>query len=68
VSDGRIELLKDKETRWRPEQALERTEAREHASGEPFSRRAVNTRLRQGEHRVLMYQQGWRAQPGAGPS
>jgi hypothetical protein len=37
-----------------PEQAIERTEAR----GEPFSRRAVNVRLRQGEHRVLMDQQG----------
>ena len=58
VLDGRTDLLKDEETRWRLEQALERAEAREHAQGEPFSRRAINARLRQGEHRVLMHQQG----------
>jgi hypothetical protein len=58
VQDRRPELLDDEETRWRLEQAVERTEAREHAQGQPFSRRAVNARLRQGEHRVLMYQQG----------
>jgi hypothetical protein len=58
VSEGRIELLQDEETRWHLEQAIERTEARGDAQGEPFSRRAVNARLRQGEHRVLMDQQG----------
>jgi len=58
VLERRADLLKDEETRWRLEQAIERTEARGHAQGEPFSRRAVNARLRQGEHRVLMDQQG----------
>jgi hypothetical protein len=58
VLEGRAELLKDEETRWRLEQAIERTEARGDAQGEPFSRRALNARLRQGEHRVLMDQQG----------
>jgi hypothetical protein len=58
VLEGRAELLKDEKTRWRLEQAIERTEARGDAQGEPFSRRAVNARLRQGEHRVLMDQQG----------
>jgi len=52
IREGRTELLKDEETRWRLEQALERIEDREHAPGKPFSRQAVNTRLRQGEHRV----------------
>ncbi|MGH8294222.1 MAG: plasmid pRiA4b ORF-3 family protein, partial [Steroidobacteraceae bacterium] len=46
VLEGRAELLKDEETRWHLEQALERIEDREHAPGEPFSRRAVNARLR----------------------
>jgi hypothetical protein len=58
VQDRQLDLLDDEETRWRLEQALERTEARENAQRQPFSRRAVNARLRQGEHRVLMYQQG----------
>ena len=58
VLEGRAELLKDEETHWRLEQAIERTEARGDAQGKPFSRRAVNARLRQGEHRVLMDQQG----------
>src|SRR5487761_94303 len=58
VREGRTDLLKDEETRWRLEQALERTEDREHAPGEPFSRRAVNARLHQGEHLLLMHQQG----------
>lgn len=58
VLEGRAELLKDEETRWRLEQAIERTEARGDAQGKPFSRRAVNARLRKGEHRVLMDQQG----------
>ena len=31
--------------------------ARERAQGRPFARRAVNARLRNGEHRVLMHQQ-----------
>jgi hypothetical protein len=55
--DRRPEVLDDDETRWRLEQAAERSEARTRAQGQPFSRRAVNARLRQGEHRVLMHQQ-----------
>jgi hypothetical protein len=55
--DRRPEVLDDDETRWRLEQAAERSEARARAQGQPFSRRAVNARLRQGEHRVLMHQQ-----------
>jgi hypothetical protein len=58
VLQGRTELLRDEETRWRLEQAIEHTEARGDVQGKPFSRRAVNARLRQGEHRVLMDQQG----------
>jgi hypothetical protein len=57
VREGRTELLKDEEARWRLEQALERIEDRENVPGEPFSRQAVNARLSQGEHRVLMCQQ-----------
>jgi Plasmid pRiA4b ORF-3-like protein len=52
------ERLRDDETRSRLEEMIERSKARERAQGQPFSRRAVNARLRDGEHRVLMYQQG----------
>lgn len=38
------------------EQALERSQARERAQGRPFSRCLINARLREGEHRDLMYQ------------
>jgi hypothetical protein len=55
--DHRPEILDDDETRWHLEQAAERSEARTRSQGQPFSRRAVNARLRQGEHRVLMHQQ-----------
>ena len=50
-------MLKDQETRWRLEDAVERSKAREHARGLPFVRRAVNTQLRKGEHLVLMHKQ-----------
>jgi hypothetical protein len=53
----RADLLDDDETRWQLERAVARSEARLRWEGRPFSRRAVNTRLRQGEHRVLMHQQ-----------
>jgi len=56
LKDGSEVLALDQETRWRLEDALERAKAREHAQGRPFSRREVNTRLRNGEHRDLMHQ------------
>jgi hypothetical protein len=55
--ERRAEVLDDDTTRWRLESAVERSQARERARGRPFSRRAVNTRLRGGEHRDLMHQQ-----------
>ena len=57
VLERRAELLDDEETRWRLEDAVERSKARERAQGRPFSRRTVNTRLRKGEHLDLMHQQ-----------
>lgn len=56
VLERRPALLDDEEVRWRLEEAVERTRARERARGRPFSRRAVNARLRQGEHLQLMHQ------------
>ena len=55
--DRRPEVLDKDETRWRLESAVGRSQARERAQGRPFSRRAVNTHLRVGEHRDLMHQQ-----------
>ena len=55
--DRRPEVLDEDETRWRLESAVGRSQARERAKGRPFSRRAVNNRLRAGEHRSLMHQQ-----------
>lgn len=57
LKDGSEALALDQDTRWRLEDALERAEAREQARGRPFSRREVNIRLRDGEHRDLMHQQ-----------
>ena len=57
VLENRPELLRDQETRWRLEDAVERCKAREHARGLPFVRRTVNAQLRKGEHLVLMHQQ-----------
>ena len=51
------ELLDDEDTRWRLEDAVERSKAREYAQGRPFSRRTVSARFRKGEHRDLMHQQ-----------
>ena len=56
VIEGRREILDDAETRSRLEDALERAEERERWRGRPFSRRAVNDDLRQGQHLVLMHQ------------
>jgi hypothetical protein len=64
VLERRAELLDDEETRWRLEQAVERSRARERAQGRPFSRRTVNARLRKGEHLDLMHQQYCSARPG----
>jgi hypothetical protein len=56
VIQGRREILDDADTHWRLESALERAEERERWRGRPFSRRAVNDDLRQGQHLVLMHQ------------
>lgn len=55
--ERRPEVLDDDDTKWRLERAIERSRARERAQGRPFSRRAVNGRLRRGEHCDLMHQQ-----------
>jgi hypothetical protein len=55
--ERRLDILDDEETRWRLEDAAERSEWRKRAQGRPFSRRTVNARLRRGEHRELMHQQ-----------
>ena len=55
--ERRTELLQDEDTRWRLEQAVERSKAREQAQGCPFSRRTINARFRRGEHLDLMHQQ-----------
>ncbi|MEO8713673.1 MAG: plasmid pRiA4b ORF-3 family protein [Acetobacteraceae bacterium] len=57
VLEQKADLLDDEGTRWRLEQALERSQEREEARGRPFTRRAVDARLRAGEHRDLMHQQ-----------
>jgi len=57
VLEDRPEVLKDQETPWRLEDAVERSKARECARGCPFVRRTVNAQLRKGEHHVLMHQQ-----------
>jgi hypothetical protein len=56
VIERRPEVLDNPQTRWRLEQALDRTTARHRWQGQPFSRRAVNTRFRRDEHRELMHQ------------
>jgi hypothetical protein len=55
--ERRLEILDDEETRWQLEQAIERSQARERAQGQPFSRRTVNARLGGGAHRDLMHRQ-----------
>jgi Plasmid pRiA4b ORF-3-like protein len=57
VLERRPEVLDDEETRWRLEQAVERSRARARAQGQPFSRRTVNARLRRGVHLDFMHQQ-----------
>lgn len=57
LKDGSEVLALEQETRWRLEDAVERSKAREQAEGRPFSRREVNASLRDGEHHNLMHQQ-----------
>jgi hypothetical protein len=57
LKDGSGEPALDQETRWRLGDALELAKAREEAQGRPFSRREVNSSLRDGEPLNLMYQQ-----------
>jgi hypothetical protein len=56
VIEHRFDHLNNDETRWRLEQAIDRTQERERVHGIPFSRRSVNERLREGEHRDFMHQ------------
>ena len=56
VLDGRHELLDDQDRRWELEDTLERSEARQPFLTEGFSRREVNARFREDEHRRLMHQ------------
>jgi hypothetical protein len=58
VLQGNIDLLKKAETREEIREVLERSEQRQSWQGKPFSRRAVNSRLRQGDYLHLMHQQG----------
>ena len=55
VLERRTELLEYEDTRWRLEEAVERSKAREHAQGQVFSRRTANARLRRDEHVDLMH-------------
>ena len=57
VLEERSEVLDDQETRWRLENAVERSKVRERAQGRPFSQRDVNAGLRSDEHHTFMYQQ-----------
>lgn len=54
---GRYSVLGDEDKAWDLREALDRSESRQRARGQAFSRRTVNKRLREGEHRVLMHQQ-----------
>jgi hypothetical protein len=56
VLDGRHELLDDQDRRWELEDTPERSEARQPFLTEGFSRREVNARFREDEHRRLMHQ------------
>ena len=57
AQERRPELLEDKDTIWRLEQALERSRERKEAQGRTFERRTINARLNASEHRELMHQQ-----------
>jgi hypothetical protein len=53
--DGRHELLDDEEKREELENAVERSRERQPFLADQFSRREVNARFRQDEHRRLMH-------------
>lgn len=55
--EKRDTLFDDPDTRWKLEEVVDRIKAREPFLADTFSRRAVNQRLQQGEHHVLMHQQ-----------
>lgn len=57
VLEGRHELLQEEETVEEMRDILDRIRVREEWKGVPFSRKAVNARLRDGEHLALMHQQ-----------
>ncbi len=57
LKDGSEVFALDQETRWRLEDALERSKARERAQGQTFLRRDVNAKLHGGQYRDLMHQQ-----------
>jgi hypothetical protein len=59
VLKEQVGLFDDPETRGELERALERTQARQLFLADSFSRQAVNARLMQDEHHVLMHQQLW---------
>lgn len=54
---GRGSVLEDEDRVWDLREALDRSESRQRAKGQHFSRRTVNKRLREGEYQVLMHQQ-----------
>jgi len=58
VLKERREVLDDADMCSRLEEVLERAEEHELGKGRPFSRRTVNADLQQGQHLVLMHQQG----------
>lgn len=57
VLQGRPEILDDEDTKWQLERAMDRTQSRQRAQGQPFSRRMVNAGFREGRHREFMHQQ-----------
>jgi hypothetical protein len=56
VLHGQHELLDDEGKRWELEDAVERSQARQPFLADQFSRREVNARFREDEHRRLMHQ------------
>jgi hypothetical protein len=54
---GKQDLLKDPDTRWSLEQAVDRMKARQPFLRDGFSTRKINARFRRAEHHVLMRQQ-----------
>ena len=59
VVEERVGLLDDPETRWELERVIERSKVRQPFLAETFSRQAVNARLLQDEHHLLMHQRLW---------